>query len=249
MTPGTLLAIAFGALMVGAAWAIANFLRPYASPPRRQPLSAAERAVDPDRWIALPGHRIELGASGFYISLHTPRADERLAEPYLYRLWTPEGPRPHFFAWQELPHDTAMIADDFAMPCPYGSPGDRLWVREAFRDARSHAAGRVLYRADGDVACGWKPSIHMPRSASRITLEVTGVRVERLQAISEADALAEGVSFVADGCARFGVDGLPGSWCDCAVTAYAALWESINGAGSWDANPWVWVIEFKRLPC
>jgi hypothetical protein len=91
MTPDTLLAFAFGALMVAAAWAFAASLRPYASPPRRQPLSAAERAVDPDRWIALPGNRIELGASGFYVSLHTPRPDERMPEPYLYRLWTPEG--------------------------------------------------------------------------------------------------------------------------------------------------------------
>jgi hypothetical protein len=91
MTLDALFAFAFGATMVGAAWAFAAFLRPYASPPRRQPLSAAEHAVDPDRWIALPGNRIELGASGFYVSLHTPRPDQSMPEPYLYRLWTPEG--------------------------------------------------------------------------------------------------------------------------------------------------------------
>jgi hypothetical protein len=91
MTMETVIALTFGFSVLAAAWALASFVRSYASPPRRKPLGAAERAVDPDRWIALPGNRIELGASGFYISLHTPRADERLPEPYLYRLWTPEG--------------------------------------------------------------------------------------------------------------------------------------------------------------
>lgn len=80
----------------------------------------------------------------------------------------------------------------------------------------------------------WHPSIHMPRRASRITLEITGVRVERLQKISSTDALAEGIqSFAA---ASIGC-----------TDAYRELWESINGAGSWDANPWVWVVEFKRI--
>ena len=92
----------------------------------------------------------------------------------------------------------------------------------------------------------WKPSIHMPRWASRITLEVTGVRVERLQDISEADAIAEGVTGVSSG----GVTLFTTTGVNCfqaAKDAYAALWELINGPGSWDANPWVWVVEFKRI--
>lgn len=159
--------------------------------------------------------------------------------------------------------------------CPYGQPGDRLWVRETWGvGSRPDPWGGfdgIEYRADvallqddiellpcykvvtpddvclGDYRSGWRPSIHMPRWASRITLEITEVRVQRLQEISEEDAKAEGLSFVADGCARFGVEGLASSWCDCPVTAYAALWESINGPGSWDANPYVWVISFKRI--
>lgn len=116
--------------------------------------------------------------------------------------------------------------------CPYGQPGDRLWVRETHFDAKRLNEGRILYRADGDVSrFGWTPSIHMPRSASRITLEVTGVRVERLQDISEADAVAEGVVWEQG---------------QTAINVFETLWESINGAGSWDANPWVWVVEFKR---
>lgn len=92
--------------------------------------------------------------------------------------------------------------------------------------------------------CGFTaaPSIHMPRWASRITLEVTGVRVERLQDISEADSYAEGAQEWAASVVRDG-NKFP-SICK----AYRALWESINGPGSWDANPWVWVVEFRRLP-
>lgn len=82
----------------------------------------------------------------------------------------------------------------------------------------------------------WKPSIHMPRKASRIMLEVTRVRVERLQEISRGDAMAEGCPF--QNMAK-GAD--PRKW-------YADLWKTINGPGSWDLNPWVWVIEFKRVP-
>lgn len=125
-------------------------------------------------------------------------------------------------------------AADHWLPCPYGQAGDRLWVRESFCDARQAAAGRVLYRASGDTACGWKPSIHMPRFASRITLEITSVRVERLQDISEADARAEGISRAE----------CPG-WH--ATTDFRALWAAINGPESWDANPWVWVVEFQRI--
>jgi hypothetical protein len=130
--------------------------------------------------------------------------------------------------------------------CPYGLPGDRLWVREAWQiTGRLGTEYAVWYPAGGEAvgidvgfegpSPKWdamihddrvRPSIHMPRWASRITLEVTGVRIERLQDISEADARAEGV-----------VDTL----------AFEELWDSINGSGAWDANPWCWCISFKRV--
>jgi hypothetical protein len=132
-------------------------------------------------------------------------------------------------------------------PCPFGAPGDRLWVRETW--AAWYGAhddyGRVHYRADGAThetdgrgicptpSCEvppdgivWHPSIHMPRWASRITLEVTSVRLERVRDITEADAIAEG--FVSPG--------------DFAAT-YAALY----GQDTWHSNPYVWVIEFRRI--
>jgi hypothetical protein len=133
--------------------------------------------------------------------------------------------------------------------CPHGLPGDRLWVREAWSGDKH----RVDYRADGEsrhdrMVGGWRPSIHMPRWASRITLEVTGVRVERLQDISEADAKAEGVK--PREVRQFWLYGASAEkraqpYRQAAVDPYRELWESINGAGSWNANPWVWVVEFK----
>lgn len=139
---------------------------------------------------------------------------------------------------------------DNAERCPYGQPGNRLWVRETWHDASSALHSCVLYRADGDELYGgkWCPSIHMPRWASRITLEVTGVRVDRLQDINEADARAEGITD--GGCLNCGEP----EPCNCAAPqpdardAFVHLWMSINGPDSWAANPWVWVIEFRRLP-
>lgn len=100
---------------------------------------------------------------------------------------------------------------------------------------------RIWYWADGNPTEGdWtrpRPSIHMPRWASRILLEITAVRVERLQDISETDAEAEGIQEIVD--AGVDHDGTPRD-------AYRALWEQINGADSWSANPWVWVVEFNR---
>ncbi|MGA4275635.1 hypothetical protein ACI2VH_02630 [Ralstonia nicotianae] len=146
-------------------------------------------------------------------------------------------------------------SDDWLARCPYGQPGDRLWVREAFMHEPADYCweasvsipvrpATTIYRADSDPrgeakGCGWKPSIHMPRALSRITLEITGVRVERLQEINEEDARAEGVGPLrSDGRMR---NGTP------AIDGYADLWESINGAGSWAVNPWVWVVEFRRV--
>lgn len=141
----------------------------------------------------------------------------------------------------------------------YGKPGDRLWVRETFGipDAPLERKEKALvaYKATDFPAIDfgrWRPSIFMPRWASRITLEITGVRVERLQDISEADALAEGVKVGDPSVHQLKTD--PGKHqkymrgtAKTAVVAYKSLWESINGPGSWAANPWVWVIEFKRV--
>jgi hypothetical protein len=159
--------------------------------------------------------------------------------------------------------------------CPYGAPGDLLWVRETWcahwgtppSDApQSYRIVNgdelppikqengdlyqptpsdimtVWYGAEGDKPfhMKWRPSIHMPRWASRITLRITDIRVERLQDISEDDAKAEGVKpldyaahHVAAGCG--------------ARIAFEQLWTTINGPGAWEANPWVWVISFERV--
>lgn len=129
--------------------------------------------------------------------------------------------------------------------CPYGVPGDRLWVRET---CSTSATGEVLYRADGERdGHTWTPSIHMPRWASRIDLEVTGVRVERLHDITEEDAKAEGAAHrIAPGGDLAGAfAGIAG---EISYRAhFADTWREINGASSWDANPWVWVVSFRRV--
>ena len=170
--------------------------------------------------------------------------------------------------------------------CPYGQPGDRLWVRETFAllgnedgvcvdwadnviKGDEQDAARI-YRAScppGDYGLAqipakaewkpdteameydgaWRPSIHMPRWASRILLEVTGVRVERLQDISGEQALAEGIYSNPDANGMYTPDGdYHTSKQDGPVRAFAALWEKINGDNAWNANPWVWVVKFKR---
>lgn len=197
------------------------------------------------------------------------RAEWRYESPRCSAGWS--GDRPRACA--------ALIARD---DCPYGKPGDRLWVRETWRTASSgrsyttgHVSVHVEYREQTSGTRGpergrqtqtewalsdeeydalmraaygssrpyaWRPSIHMPRWASRITLEVTGVRVERLHDITEEDARAEGVmrldggSFVSMGVPILG-----------AREAFCALWRSTYGAASWAANPWVWVVEFRRV--
>ncbi|MEX5547893.1 hypothetical protein Q1J68_19935 [Pseudomonas pergaminensis] len=147
--------------------------------------------------------------------------------------------------------------------CPYGKPGDRLWVRETFAFADksgSHDAApddhwrparpgmeteiyRCWYRAsDGHTADGfWKPSIHMPRWASRILLEISDVRVERLQDISRADIRAEGLQCPPE----LASDDVSPNYRDWYPAAWRELWESTGG--DWDSNPWVWVVEFKRV--
>lgn len=137
--------------------------------------------------------------------------------------------------------------------CPYGRPGDRLWVREThainpFFDGNHELAPQYLYQADGLAENHkglWKPSIFMPRAASRLLLEITAVRCERLQDISEADAIAEGISGNWAGYYHYRLK-MNLDYCS-AIKSYTSLWESINGPASWAANPWVWVVEFKRV--
>ena len=171
--------------------------------------------------------------------------------------------------------EDAELAEDFWHPCPFGKPGDRLWVRETWQAIGGNERARRIL-AEPDPSRGWieyaatvpkgheppprwRPSIHMPRWASRITLEITDVRVERLQDICEADAMAEGMEpgggkwhslgdgeaifrdkhgwFAPDKCTRHNTPRF----------AFREAWEAIHGQGSWNANPWVWAIKFKRL--
>ncbi|OVW86089.1 hypothetical protein [Klebsiella pneumoniae] len=149
--------------------------------------------------------------------------------------------------------EDAEHACDFWHPCPFGAVGDRIWVRETW----NKYGGLLTYRADHDwiddmrketvCTAKWVPSIHMPRWASRILLEITDVRVERLNAISEEDARAEGI--IDGGCLNCGEP----EPCGCAnpepdaTDAFAYLWQSIYGQENWNADPLVWVIEFKRV--
>jgi hypothetical protein len=134
--------------------------------------------------------------------------------------------------------------------CPYGAPGDGLWVREAHAIVGTVDPGWILYRASGyesecrrhgfdapppESTISWRPSIHMPRWASRIALVITSVHIERLQSISAADAIAEGIERPES------ADEIS------APDAFRELWQSINGADSWAANPWVWAVSFKRV--
>lgn len=140
--------------------------------------------------------------------------------------------------------------------CPYGQPVDRLWVREAWRTTgdggrcndmppRQIQPLEVWYEADGTAPANectgkLRPSMFMPRWASRIMLEITAVRVERLKDISEADAISEGTE-------PYRLPCHPAREALRHVDGFSALWESINGPGSWSANPWVWVVEFRRV--
>ncbi|EDL3511768.1 hypothetical protein ABPE25_003473 [Salmonella enterica subsp. enterica serovar Newport] len=144
---------------------------------------------------------------------------------------------------------------DIWFACPFGVVGDHIWVRETFRvHSRATDVATLVYRASVRnswtkqthrvpvAVCNkpvtpekWTPSIHMPRWASRITLEITDVRVERLNSISDSDASKEGCCIA---------DMESG---DCLSDVFTRLWTSIYGDDSWQANPWVWVIEFKRV--
>lgn len=151
----------------------------------------------------------------------------------------------------EMFNPSSQVAlESWTIGCPYGQPGDNLWCKETFSGADDQAFKHlVIYRADGEQSVRWRPSIFMPRWASRITLELTAVRVERVQDISEDDAKAEGVieQFRAvvlrpDGGPDYHI---PNSY----RGGFANLWDSLNakrGFG-WDKNPWVWVLTFNRI--
>lgn len=165
--------------------------------------------------------------------------------------------------WLSRPLNGLLLPkiEDIAIHCPFGVVGDRIWVRETFQgplfdydlmdsyckdptpfekpEFCVYKADGVpapeFYDADDELHCCWRPSIHMPRWACRILLEITNMRVERLKSISDGDAIREGCSTA---------DMMSG---DCVADVFARLWVSIYGSDSWNANPWVWVIEFKRV--
>ncbi len=135
--------------------------------------------------------------------------------------------------------------------CPYGSVGDRLWVREKFCIPEPRY---FVYAADVRESelklFKWKPSIFMLKIYCRLFLEITDIRIERLNKITEQDAIEEGVGKVFNTLFREYryTDYMDcGSQCRSAVSSYKTLWESINGVGSWEKNPFVWVVSFKRV--
>ncbi|AOK42394.1 hypothetical protein [Burkholderia vietnamiensis] len=171
-----------------------------------------------------------------------------------------EAPGPEIFG---------AFSDDGEWGCksPFGEIGDRMWVREAFMPAPFDAAPKqpqatrwnIAYAAGGQFEViappgynptlynyqRWTPSIHMPRWASRITLEITRVRAERLQSISESDARAEGVTIEDHHMRGY----CAGAYRPPSIRAFHDLWDSLNAARGhgWDTNPWVWVVEFRRI--
>lgn len=144
--------------------------------------------------------------------------------------------------------------------CPYGKLGDMLWVRESFavignEVVRDESSGAIIEETPQYVFRGekqphierlykWKPPIYMPKAAARIWLEITGIRVERLQDISEEDAKVEGAMLwmYPNGKNAFGEEDFYS-----ARTCFHSLWKSINGPESWQSNPWVWVVSFRKI--
>lgn len=165
-----------------------------------------------------------------------------------------------FLGW-ELPDYKQVafgigVTIDSRHKCPY-EVGDILWVREKFRkltDCRTgELSGFDYYAAMPEefheqYPAKWKPSIHMPKAAARIFLEITDVRVEKLQDIVSIEAIAEGIQRTNDD--QFGemfYDYKNKEWTTCPIWAFQSLWYKINGEQSWNANPWVWVLEFKQI--
>lgn len=197
--------------------------------------------------------------------------------------YTPGGPRwreyeaqlaakdPEAWGFDAWPPGLCVSCDDQTcqhLPCPYGAAGDVLWARETWQtetDPSDRDVSKVRYRADGEVTCEgdrwtWRPSIFMPRWASRLTLAVTSVRVERLHAITPDEVLREGVRLTTDmgGTVMTRMSGKhpPTSFIPrggamttdaLLVAEFASLWSGINGRESWERNDYVWVVEFERV--
>lgn len=156
----------------------------------------------------------------------------------------------HGWEWERHGKNVAWIAEVHLKHCPFGQPGDRLWVRETF--AKIGSPSRVVYRADdkmppeGPVA-RWTPAIHMPRALSRITLEITEVNAKHVQDIAEEQARLEGCPWSnGDPQGPFG----PTRMVIEARKEFRYLWDKLYAARGlgWDANPWVWVVSFRRFP-
>jgi hypothetical protein len=195
--------------------------------------------------------------------LHIPTEDTAIPIGDRQR-WSAIGqrdPRYGFCVFGSTEAECAKELEEYA-PCPYGRRGDRLWVRETFIDLRGTGVEhrpdpdgplqRYAYAADcrpgshsdearKDFGLKYKPSIHMPRAACRILLEITNVRVERLQDISRADIRAEGLQCPPE----LASDDVSPNYRDWYPAAWREMWESTGG--NWDSNPWVWVVEFKRV--
>lgn len=160
----------------------------------------------------------------------------------------PHGPATVEWYWRpQHGHLNGVPSHGWDFKCPYGQPGDRLWVRETFAVYGDNKMHCIHYRADrphhvGQKGMGYKPSIHMPRWACRILLEISEVRVERLQDISYEQAMAEGITHAGDG--FFHVADSRHLSLD-PRESFAGLWDSTGG--DWNANPWVWVVEFTRV--
>ena len=144
---------------------------------------------------------------------------------------------------------------EWGWKCPYGQVGDRLWVREAWAADIPGCERGLSYRSDHADPLGdgpsypmrWRPSIHMPRWASRITLEIVKVRVERVQEITEEDVVREGIPcrIFSEGMALFYYH--DGGHCTEALPVFAHLWDTLSPKHPWESNPWVWVVEFRRI--
>lgn len=164
-----------------------------------------------------------------YLGTDTDRAS---GEPIFYACW--EGDKYH------------------NVKCPYGRVGDVLWVRETFRSIEQETGGeRYEYKATEKINLSdkWKPSLFMPKAACRTFLQIINIRVERLQDISHQDAIAEGVERQVPNKFKnyLGKNYCEGIKLNFPTESFQTLWQSINGKDSWEANPFVWVVEFKRI--
>lgn len=163
----------------------------------------------------------------------------------------------HYF--EALSHRLEPLEQYKDVKSPYGKVGDILWVRETFAKKVNLSDDgyetQYLFKASSELKEGftnWKPSIHMPMIVARIWLEITSIRVERLNDIHEVGAIAEGIQIIYDSALRknrfrrYPISE-PLRTCNTPIESFQTLWESINGPKSWNSNPWVWVIQYKQI--